>query len=74
MEDIQERKNILKTDLILIKSQLHDTLNLIYYVEDELKHLKDEELEHNLKNNFINIRSYLEISNTLLFNCSRLVK
>jgi hypothetical protein len=74
MEDIQERKNILKTDLILIKSQIHSTLDLLYYVEDDLKHLKDEELEQNLKNNFINIRSYLEISNTLLFNCNRLIK
>ena len=73
MDDIEERKNILKTDLIIIKKEIRSAEELIYCILDDLKYLKDEELQNNLKNQFNNINSYLSICDTILINCNRLI-
>ena len=73
MDDIEERKNILKTDLIIIKKEIRSAEDLIYCILDDLKYLKDEELQNNLKNQFNNINSYLSICDTILINCNRLI-
>ena len=73
MDDIEERKNILKTDLMIIKKEIRSAEDLIYYIIDDLKYLKDEELELNLKNQLNNIKSYLSICDTILINCNRLI-
>ena len=72
--DIEERINILKTDLLVIKDNIIRAEDLSYYVKDDLKHLDNEELQLNIKNNLSNIINYLDICNTLLFNCNRLLK
>ena len=73
MDDIQERKTILKSDLIIIKKEIRSAEDLIYCILDDLKYLKDEELQNNLKNQFNNINSYLSICDTILINCNRLI-